>query len=56
MVSPSQIVDVPDLMADRLIANGYALLVARIKAPLIVETGALDRQIETAAKPIKKKR
>ena len=57
MAAPGQIIDVMDSVADSLIANGYAVLIMRKQEP-IIETAALDRGVETAAKPkpIKKKR
>lgn len=57
MAAPGQIIDVMDSVADSLIANGYAVLIMRKQEP-IIETAALDREVETAAKPkpIKKKR
>ena len=50
MAAPGQIIDVMDSVADSLIANGYAVLIMRHKAP-IIETAALDREVETAVKP-----
>jgi hypothetical protein len=46
-----------DSVADSLIANGYAVLIMREQEP-IIETAALDREVETAVKPkaIKKKK
>ena len=57
MAAPGQIIDVMDSVADSLIANGYAVLIMRKQAP-IIETAALDREVETAVKPkaIKKKK
>ena len=50
MAAPGQIIDVMDSVADSLIANGYAVLVMRKQEP-IIETAALDREVETAVKP-----
>ena len=57
MAAPGQIIDVMDSVADSLIANGYAVLIMREQDP-IIETAALDREVETAVKPkaIKKKK
>ena len=57
MAGPGQIIDVMDSVADSLIANGYAVLIMRKQEP-IIETAALDREVETAVKPkaIKKKK
>lgn len=57
MAGPGQIIDVPDLMADNLIANGYAEMAMRLES-LVIETAALDRKVEAAVKPkpAKKKR
>lgn len=57
MAAPGQIIDVMDSVADSLIANGYAVLIMREQEP-IIETAALDREVETAVKPkaIKKKK
>ena len=57
MAAPGQVIDVMDSVADSLIANGYAVLIMRHKVP-IIETAALDREVETAVKPkaIKKKK
>jgi len=57
MAAPGQIIDVMDSVADSLIANGYAVLIMRKQEP-IIETAALDREVETAVKPkaIKKKK
>ena len=57
MAGPGQIIDVMDSVADSLIANGYAVLILRKQEP-IIETAALDREVETAVKPkaIKKKK
>lgn len=57
MVGAGQIVELPDGVANELIANGFAELVVVRSAPMI-ETAALDRQTETAVKPkpVKKKR
>lgn len=50
MAAPGQIIDVMDSVADSLIANGYAVLIMRKQEP-IIETAALDREVETAVKP-----
>ena len=50
MAGPDQIIDVADGVADSLIANGYAVLVERVKAK-VIETAAVDKTVETAAKP-----
>ena len=50
MAGPGQIIDVMDSVADSLIANGYAVLIMRKQVP-IIETAALDREVETAVKP-----
>ena len=50
MAGPGQIIDVMDSVADSLIANGYAVLIMRKQEP-IIETAALDREVETAVKP-----
>ena len=57
MAAPGQIIEVMDSVADILIANGYAILIMREQDP-IIETAALDREVETAVKPkaIKKKK
>ncbi len=57
MAAPGQIIDVMDSVADSLIANGYAVLIMRKQEP-IIETAALDREVETAVKPkpVKKKK
>lgn len=57
MAAPGQIIDVMDSVADSLIANGYAVLIMRKQEP-IIETAALDREVETAvkSKAIKKKK
>lgn len=57
MAAPGQVIEVMDSVADSLIANGYAVLIMRHKVP-IIETAALDREVETAVKPkaIKKKK
>jgi len=57
MAAPGQIIDVMDSVADSLIADGYAVLIMRKQEP-IIETAALDREVETAVKPkaIKKKK
>ena len=57
MAAPGQIIDVMDSVADSLIANGYAVLIMRKQEP-IIETAALDREVDTAVKPkaIKKKK
>ena len=57
MAAPGQIIEVMDSVADSLIANGYAVLIMRKQEP-IIETAALDREVETAVKPkaIKKKK
>ncbi len=58
MAAPGQIIDVMDSVADSLIANGYAVLIMREQEEPIIETAALDREVETAVKPkaIKKKK
>ena len=50
MAAPGQIIDVMDSVADSLIANGYAVLIMRKQEP-IIETAAVDKTVETAAKP-----
>ncbi len=50
MAGPGQIIDVMDSVADSLIANGYAVLIMRKQEP-IIETAALDREVETAVNP-----
>ena len=50
MAAPGQVIEVMDSVADSLIANGYAVLIMRPKVP-IIETAALDREVETAVKP-----
>lgn len=57
MAAPGQIIEVMDSVADSLIANGYAVLIMRKQEP-IIETAALDREVETAvkSKAIKKKK
>lgn len=57
MAAPGQVIDVMDSVADSLIANGYAVLIMRKQEP-IIETAALDREVETSVKPkaIKKKK
>ena len=50
MAGPGQIIDVMDSVADSLIANGYAVLIMRKQEP-IIETAALDREVEIAVKP-----
>ena len=57
MAAPGQIIDVMDSVADSLIANGYAVLVERVKAK-VIETAAVDKTVETAAKtkPTNKKK
>lgn len=57
MAAPGQIIDVMDSVADSLIANGYAVLVERIKVK-VIETAAVDKAVETAAKtkPTNKKK
>ena len=49
MAGPGQIIEVMDSVADSLIANGYAVLVMRKQEP-IIETAALDREVDTAVK------
>ena len=49
MAAPGQIIDVMDSVADSLIANGYAVLIMRKQEP-IIETAALDREVDTAVK------
>ena len=57
MAAPGQIIDVMDSVADSLIANGYAVLIMRKQEP-IIETAAVDKTVETAAKtkPTNKKK
>lgn len=57
MAAPGQIIEVMDSVADSLIVNGYAVLIMREQEP-IIETAALDREVETAvkSKAIKKKK
>lgn len=57
MAAPGQIIDVMDSVADSLIANGYAVLIMRKQEP-IIETAAVDKAVETAAKtkPTNKKK
>jgi len=57
MAAPGQIIEVMDSVADSLIVNGYAVLIMRKQEP-IIETAALDREVETAvkSKAIKKKK
>ena len=57
MAAPGQVIEVMDSVADSLIANGYAVLIMRDKVP-IIETAALDREVEKAvkSKPVNKKK
>jgi hypothetical protein len=49
MAAPGQVIEVMDSVADSLIANGYAVLIMRKQEP-IIETAALDREVDTAVK------
>ena len=51
MAAPGQVIEVMDSVADSLIANGYAVLIMRKQQEPIIETAALDREVETAVKP-----